>query len=177
TPPGRPGQGPHRPQRPRARGQAGPCDPAGGPGIIGRLRRPTVTRYLIPLFTLSLFAPTAGSAPRLKEKDPPPIVGEWQAESRTFGGRAVDLPPTGLRLIVRADGSYTRIVGDVDPDPDGHTYKLQPEAGPDAIDMASVGKPTYLCVYKVEKEMLSLCFGQAGDPRPAAFESPAGSRT
>jgi uncharacterized protein (TIGR03067 family) len=89
----------------------------------------------------------------------------------------VDLPPTGLRLIVRADGSYTWIVGDVDPDPDGHTYKLHPKAGLEAIDMASLVKPTYLCIFKVEKEMLTLCFGQPGDPRPAAFESPAGSRT
>jgi uncharacterized protein (TIGR03067 family) len=135
------------------------------------------TRLLVPLFTVTLFAPIAGSAPRLKEKDPPPIVGEWLAESRTFGGQSVGLPQNGLRLIIRADGTYTWIVGEVDPDPDGHTYKLNQKAGLEEIDMASLGKPTYLCIFKIEKEILTLCFGQRGDPRPAAFESPSGSRT
>jgi uncharacterized protein (TIGR03067 family) len=136
-----------------------------------------MSRFLVPLVGLVLFAPAAGSAPKVKDKAPPSIVGEWVVESRTVGGRAVAQPAVRTRLVFRADGTYTFVVNGQDTDPHGHTVKLNPKADPAEIDFVPRDRPTYLGVFKVDKDTLTLCTNPAGESRPTAFESAADSRT
>jgi uncharacterized protein (TIGR03067 family) len=138
-----------------------------------------MTRFLVPLLAVALFASAAGSAPKVKDKVPPapPIVGEWVAESRTIGGRVIAQPAVHTRLVFRADGTYTFVVNGQDPDPDGHKFKVNPKTDPAEIDFEPREKPAYLGVFKIEKETLTLCINPAGDPRPTTFESAAGSKT
>jgi uncharacterized protein (TIGR03067 family) len=138
-----------------------------------------MSRFLVPLLALALFAPAAASAPKVKERGPsaPTIVGEWVAESRTFGGQPIALPAGGAKLVFRADGTYTWVFEGRDPDPDGHAFRVNQKAEPAEIDFVPREKPQYLGVFKIEKDTLTLCFNPAGTERPTSFESPAGSRT
>jgi uncharacterized protein (TIGR03067 family) len=130
------------------------------------------------VLAVAVLAVPALAAPKVKEKAPPApeIVGEWVAESRTFGGQPIALPVNGTRLIFRPDGTYTFVVNGQDPDPHGHKFTLNAKGDPAEIDFIPREKPAYLGVFKIEKDTLTLCHTRAGDARPDKLESPAGSR-
>jgi uncharacterized protein (TIGR03067 family) len=134
-----------------------------------------MTRSLV--LAIAALAAPALAAPKVKEKGPPapPIVGEWVAESRTFGGQAIALPVDGVRLVFRANGEYTWVINGQDADPYGHKYTLNAKGDPAEIDFIPREKPPYLGVFKIEKDTLTLCHTRAGGARPTAFESAAGS--
>ncbi|HVK11564.1 MAG TPA: TIGR03067 domain-containing protein [Gemmataceae bacterium] len=137
-----------------------------------------MSRTLVPAALLMLFAAPAGAAPKLKEKGlPPAITGEWLAESRTSRGQAVGVAADGVRLVFRPDGTYTWRLGDHDADPFGHKFSVNPKTDPAEIDFAPREKAPYLGVFKIDKDRLTLCYTLAGNPRPTAFEAPAGTRS
>ena len=121
-----------------------------------------------------LGAPIPKEAP--KKAAPPAIVGEWQCEGIIAGGRAA--PGAVAAQIVfefTADGKFRgREAGRQYPE---GTYSVAPAKDPPEADYKAGGiAAENKAIYKVEKDVLTFCFTEGGGPRPAAFDSPLGSR-
>ena len=117
------------------------------------------------------------SAPALK--DPPTksetIVGEWEIESVTMGGKRAT-SRTGIRYEFTSDGQ--RITkSDRGDRPQSFKYHANATADPPTIDMvgpkdSAAGRG----IYRIESDHLVFCFGFDANTRPTKFESPDGSR-
>jgi uncharacterized protein (TIGR03067 family) len=123
------------------------------------------------------------SAPALRSvpKDVSPIVGEWETESMTMGGKPTPLSKKGDRFKATADGRWI-IVSDKPGDNDPPcVYLINPKADPPTIDFGSLLKggfgPVNLnrCIYKIHGDTLTICGGILDDERPKNFEPPEGS--
>ena len=127
------------------------------------------------LFGLAL----AVGAPALKEKDKPPtIIGEWTIEESTVGGRPAQPAPPGIsanRWVFRADGSRA-IVGPDGQEVVGGQFVADPKTGNLDLDSTGQGNGSYLCLYKLEGDTLTLNVGWQKAPRPTALESAVGSQ-
>lgn len=118
------------------------------------------------------------AAPALKDKSPPPpsLVGEWTIEQATVGGQGPGANPNSNRWVFRADGTRTILNAEGKSIAEGK-YQAEPKTG--ALDLDADGMPPalpYLCLYKVEGDVLTLNVGWQKAPRPIAFESPGGSQ-
>jgi uncharacterized protein (TIGR03067 family) len=55
------------------------------------------------------------------------------------------------------------------------TFTLDATRTPKTIDLTPAGAKPILGIYKLEKETLTICYGEPGKPRPTAFAAKAGS--
>jgi uncharacterized protein (TIGR03067 family) len=128
---------------------------------------------------LALSLPLA--APALKDKGlrHASLVGDWVAV-RLVNNGTEDGSPHSVRYGFTADGRWpgTRD-GTALPGP-SRAYALDPKANPPAIDLTfdpTMGdRGRLLGVYELKGDTLTICMGNAGQPRPAAFE-PGDGRT
>lgn len=122
---------------------------------------------------LTLAAPAPKEAPK---KETPAIVGEWKCVAFVGGGKtwAGDALPE-IVLKFTADGTFQQTArGKVDAE---GTYVIDPTKDLAEVDYkgSKVGKENY-GIYKVEKDILTLCVTENGGARPTKFESPDGTR-
>lgn len=135
-----------------------------------------MSRFLVPLLTLALFVPQAGSAPKPKgppKLDLPSLVGSWAVESETWDGTS--RPTTPLVVTDTADGrSEERIRDKVVRT---GTFAVNPGKGLAEIDLGTDGRAeeARLGVYKVEGDTLTICVSIEPAVRPKGFDTPAGS--
>lgn len=121
------------------------------------------------------------TAPALKDKGPrqAPIVGDWVA-TRVVNNGTEDGSAQSVRYGFTADGQWpgTRD-GTALPGP-SRTYALDPKANPPAIDLTfdltRGDRGKMLGIYELKGDTLTICMGNAGQPRPASFE-PGDGRT
>jgi uncharacterized protein (TIGR03067 family) len=128
---------------------------------------------LVAVLAVVLGAPAAKDAPK---KEPPSIIGEWAGETGVRGGKP-DNPPPGTTITFSKDGKVLMKEGGDDKSQEG-TYKADPKKDPAEIDIVppAIEKgPTIVGIYKIEGDILTICFSMGGD-RPKAFESPAGTQ-
>lgn len=119
------------------------------------------------------------AAPMAKDgkKDPPSLVGEWEAVKGVRDGTERDIPAGRLSFTFTADGkAIERRAGS----PAGQgTYTTDPSKDPPEIDLVSTsekGKPPIRAIYKVDGDTLTLCLVEKdGGARPKAFAAPEGS--
>jgi uncharacterized protein (TIGR03067 family) len=119
-------------------------------------------------------APITKEAP--KKAEPPPIVGEWTCVAFVGGGRIAtpdEVKELQFRLEFTADGKFRHNWG---PRSEQGTYTIDPAKEPAHVDYSVPGKVGNQGIYKVDKDMLTLCAAEGGGPRPDKFESPAGTR-
>lgn len=125
--------------------------------------------HTLPIIGLAL----ALGAPALKEPGPPFPVGEWVLVEMTRDGKTYSLKDErweftrGGRFSVRRAGKES-MAGEYTADPD----KALP-----AIDLTRDDTITYLGIYKVEGETLTICANayHRGN-RPVKFDSPGGAQ-
>jgi uncharacterized protein (TIGR03067 family) len=129
-----------------------------------------MTPALLALAVL-VAAPGAKDPPK---KDAPSVVGEWVAESAVERGRPLK-PPPGTTWGFTSDGKSVLTLGGRDP-AEG-TYKADAGKAPAELDVSAgpTGKPLK-AIYKVDGDTLTVALVDGDGDRPAAFESPAGSR-
>jgi uncharacterized protein (TIGR03067 family) len=123
-----------------------------------------------------LFVTALGlGAPALKPKPPAPtLIGEWVAEEITVGGKS-DPINQEVRWVFGADGTRTVFHGG-ERVATGR-YTVDAKAHPAAMDLDPDKDCTYPCVFKVEKDRLTVMVNWLGDGRPTGFESRAGTRS
>jgi uncharacterized protein (TIGR03067 family) len=126
----------------------------------------------------TVFLALAVAAPALKDKPkpaPPSIVGTWVVETMVVGGQPRVLGADREHWVFNADGSRTAGPGDTVQR--RGTFVLDLKANPPALDLtADPGNVRHLCIYRIDGDTLTINVGWQESERPAAFESPAGSR-
>lgn len=105
---------------------------------------------------------------------PEGLEGDWKVVVLTSGGalRAPDEAPLsvvikGDKMTVNGEGPEERATFTLDPKQSPSTIDLKPAASGD-------GASALKGIYKIDKGVLTLCFGTQGD-RPKEFRSPARS--
>jgi uncharacterized protein (TIGR03067 family) len=127
---------------------------------------------------LAVFSGLTVAAPALKtplvKEAPSPLLGEWVMETREFGGRPANQT---FNMEFKADGTLVvSMNGEV---VDTCRYTADAKKEPAELDwhMSGDNEESVLCIYKVEKDLLTLCMDGPAKTRPTAFKSPAGSTT
>jgi uncharacterized protein (TIGR03067 family) len=112
----------------------------------------------------------AVGAPRLKEKPPPgpAVVGRWECTALAIDGKP-DRQWQGLEYEFTADGKWVIYRNGQVIDHRERPYKLDPKAGPGAIDVDE-GRPQP-SAFRVEKGTLQLAIQTNGGDRPAGAEA------
>jgi uncharacterized protein (TIGR03067 family) len=113
-------------------------------------------------------------APALKPKPPAPsLIGEWVAQEISVGGKP---DPVGVevRWVFGADGTRTVFHGGERVA--AGRYTVDPGASPPAMDLDPEKHSTYPCVFRVEKDKLTVMVNWLQDRRPTGFESLPGTR-
>ena len=135
---------------------------------------------MAPSFMLGLALAVAAPAPKDAKKDPPSPVGTWVGVKAVAGGKEMPVPDGGIEFTLTADGKFQVREGPREK-PEAGTYKTDAKMDPAEIDiMPPDGKdePTILGIYKIEGDVMTLCFGRGkkGEgQRPTKFESPEGA--
>jgi uncharacterized protein (TIGR03067 family) len=126
-----------------------------------------------------LVAMAAVAAPDLKLDRPDAVEGEWQAVSAKIGGMELprELTP-GIRLHFKKGTVTATLEGNLKQEnekPRQLTYKLDALKHPAEMDMIAQDGPeqgkTTRGIFKINGDEMTLCMSQAGQARPAKFES------
>src|SRR5262245_27417208 len=132
----------------------------------------------LPAIGLAVVVGAPGTKDPAKKVEPPAIVGEWECVDFTGGGRkatAKEVAEFGIRMEFTADGKFRCRQGTQDF-PDG-TYKIDSAKEPAEVDYAAGGiMKGNKGIYRIDKEMLTICVAEGGGDRPTKFEAPAGTR-
>jgi uncharacterized protein (TIGR03067 family) len=116
-----------------------------------------------------LAAPGAKDPPK---KEMPTIVGQWSMETAKAAGMEIPFPKE-YTIDFGTDGrAVAKKAANAEPDP--ATYTVDTKKSPNEIDLKESRDRTMLGIYKIEGDMLTICFAAMGG-RPDKFESPAGS--
>lgn len=131
------------------------------------------TSVFVAGLAIVVAAPAAKEPPK---KEPPSLVGEWVGETGIRGGKP-DNPPPGTTITFTKEGKLIMKEGSRNETMEG-TYTADPKKDPGEIDLVlapAIKGSTLLGVYKIEGDILTMCFSVGGD-RPKAFESPVGTQ-
>jgi uncharacterized protein (TIGR03067 family) len=110
-----------------------------------------------------------------KKPDLAQLQGAWRVTATEFDGQAVSAETLKDRQIVFAENKFKVVVGDTTRGT--RSFKLDASKNPKHIDIANPEKQeTALGIYRLEKDVLKLCYGEPSAARPTEFASPAGKR-
>lgn len=131
-----------------------------------------MSRIVVALFSL-LLVPQAGiSSDDDVKQELRRLKGDWNLVRSVREGE--EIPRERLR------GSSFTFRGDQmiparDPN-DLTTISVDPKANPKTIDMKDRSGNLTLGIYRIEKNVLTMCVARSGVPRPEKFEATAGSK-
>jgi RNA polymerase sigma factor (sigma-70 family) len=108
-------------------------------------------------------------------KDEDKIVGTWAYTSLEKGGqKAPEEDVKEAKLVFAAGGKFTAKLPKGEK---GGTYKLGPAKKPKAIAITNENGGTFLGIYKLERDTLTVCLGGENDnERPTEFASKEGTK-
>jgi uncharacterized protein (TIGR03067 family) len=110
-------------------------------------------------------------APGLKEKaTAPEVVGEWEIESQTLGGKPRARQSEFKHFRFTADGKWIILRGPADSDRDTRGYAINPKADPKTIDLIHPSKSVGQGIYKFDGKKLILHVAGTRNKRPEKFE-------
>jgi uncharacterized protein (TIGR03067 family) len=129
-----------------------------------------------PLLIWAVLLPAAADAPATdaNAKDLAKMQGDWAVASMTRDGRKLsdDESQTLFRTVT---GNKYTIFNFSKPISKG-TFKIDATKTPKTIDSTPPGaKAPILGIYEFEGQMLKVCNGPPGTPRPTNFEAKEGS--
>jgi uncharacterized protein (TIGR03067 family) len=104
------------------------------------------------------------------------MQGDWAADRLVSDGIVVD--DDNAQALFRTIKGDTYTVFRFRKKVSAGTFKLDATKTPRHIDLVPAGGPKGTVIhgiYKLEKGMLTICYGAPGKNRPAAFESKEGS--
>ena len=117
------------------------------------------------------------SAAKDADKNADKLQGTWQAESATFGGKALDLGEDDIPYELTFDAGKVSAQNKKGDKAEG-TYTADPAKEPKELDMAMTSGPskgkTLRAVYVLEGGRLKLCAGQPDTERPTEVGSREG---
>jgi uncharacterized protein (TIGR03067 family) len=101
----------------------------------------------------------------------------WAVTSFVRNGKVSPKEPTDTIVgVVEGDHVVWKLDGKSFA---GTTSVLDPSKSPRTIDVIPDGGPArgerVLGIYKLDREILTICMADAGQPRPSAFEAPRGA--
>jgi uncharacterized protein (TIGR03067 family) len=100
------------------------------------------------------------------------IEGTWlPTEAELAGEKFSDEVLKSIKLVLKGD-EYTATVGE---NADKGTFTIDPAKDPKALDIKGTDGPnkgkTFLCIYKLEKDTLKVCYDLSGKNRPTEFKT------
>jgi RNA polymerase sigma-70 factor (ECF subfamily) len=100
------------------------------------------------------------------------LAGKWQPKEASLGDNKIDQLVLDTVTLVYEGDKYTLTIGDK---VEKGTYKLDPQKTPKAMDIFPTegdnnGK-TFLAVYQVEGDKLTICYSISPGVRPEDFEA------
>jgi uncharacterized protein (TIGR03067 family) len=106
-----------------------------------------------------------------QKKDRDAMQGEWACESMTRDG--VALPDDDAQALFRSVKGDAYVVSRFRTKAGSGTFALDASKSPRQIDIIPDGpkKVVIKGIYKIEKDVLTICHAAPGGKRPAAFES------
>jgi uncharacterized protein (TIGR03067 family) len=133
-------------------------------------RRTTVTRFalLSALLVLALTAPARSEDP--KDNDSA-VDGTWQATSAELGGKKFPKDVTETIKLTLKNGTYEVMAESADRG----TVTYDTKAKPKAMEIKGTEGPnkgkTFLAIYKLSDDKLTICYDLSGTARPTEFKS------
>ncbi len=131
----------------------------------------------IPCFTLILVLSMMQTAKSNGPEDSEAIQGTWIASAAQLDGNPF---PEELRKSIKLtlkDGKYTVTIG---KSLDQGTVKLAPTSKPKTMDITGAEGPnkgkTFLAIYELDDDILTVCYDLSGKSRPTEFKSTKGSQ-
>jgi uncharacterized protein (TIGR03067 family) len=118
------------------------------------------------------------SAPAIKDppKKDPGIVGEWVLERSSFGGKEAVKIAGDNRYEFTADGRWLIRLNGAEVKALPRQFNVDAKANPATIDVTylkpeggAAGPPAILGIYKIEGDILTICYAPGGE-RPTSFE-------
>jgi uncharacterized protein (TIGR03067 family) len=125
--------------------------------------------WQLALVVATVFSPAALAAD--ETDDLKLMAGTWKPTAADLGGNKIDAMVLEKASFVVEGDKYTVSVNDF---VEKGSFKLDPKKEPKALDFFPTqgnnnGK-TFLCVYKVEGDSLTICYSLDGTTRPDNFE-------
>lgn len=126
------------------------------------------------IFVIALLAAPAAAADNADELKL--LAGTWKPKEASLGGNKIDMMLLDTVTLVYEAEKYTLTIGDK---VEKGTYSLDPAKSPKALDIFPTegdnnGK-TFLAVYKVEGDNLTICYSLEPAVRPDDFEPASNS--
>lgn len=125
--------------------------------------------WQIVLVVLAILSPTASAAD--DSDDLKLLAGTWKPTAADLGGNKIDAMVLEKATFVVEGENYSVSVNDF---MEKGTFKLDPKKEPKALDFFPTqgnnnGK-TFLCVYKIDGDVLTICYSLDTTTRPENFE-------
>lgn len=137
-----------------------------------------ITMAWTAVVALALTSPVADDAAK---KDQEAMQGEWKLVSGERGGEK--LPPDGVTVhrTVKGNESTVKVESGEGNQEWSSTFTLNPGAQPKEVDFKGISGPlkdqTVLGIYEIDGDILKVCIGQPGEPRPKKFSGDEGTFT
>ena len=100
------------------------------------------------------------------------MVGKYGVMKAELGGKDLTEPLKVLKFEITDGGKYTASHGE---EIDAGTFTLDPTKTPKAMDVKPTGGPLkgklVKAIYKIDGDVLTICYDHNGGDRPTAFES------
>lgn len=107
------------------------------------------------------------------EDDKKTIEGTWILVDVELGGKKLPIESFGDARLILSDGRYIY-------HNDHGTYKLSPVDNPKTMDITGTDGPnqgkTFLAIYELTGDRLTICYDLAGKMRPSEFTTKAGTQ-
>src|SRR5262245_53659378 len=134
-----------------------------------------VSRFPLPLLAAVAFVALVTQNAPLRAADAPDDVkalqGKWKPKEANLGDNKIDAMVLDTITLEYAADKYTLTIGDK---VEKGSYTLDPKKSPKAMDIFPTegdnnGK-TFLAVYKIEDDKLTICYSLTPTVRPDDFE-------
>jgi uncharacterized protein (TIGR03067 family) len=106
------------------------------------------------------------------------MVGKYGVQKAELGGKDLTEPLQVLKFEVTEGGKYTASHGEMI---DAGTFTLNPTKTPKEMDVKPTGGPLkgklVKAIYKIDGDVLTICYDHNAGDRPTAFESKPDSTT
>jgi uncharacterized protein (TIGR03067 family) len=128
---------------------------------------------------LSIVVAIAAPLPKERPKSTSSIVGDWVVVKYAGDGKEWDEDQDNpLRFVFFDNGTYDLLQGPRTLHV-GVKFVIDLKSSPATIDLDTdaVGGWVYRGIFKVERDVLTVCLANFDNPRPTAFESKKGTHT